>query len=335
MNFRSIAQLSDQLLRWSRELPRDIEVVAGIPRSGLLAANILALYLNVPLTDVDGLLRGTCYPSGARRRQRKPQPDAGSGLAPDVDFLASPRRVLVLDDSVLGGRAMAKARDRVASGNLPHEITYGAVYVSPRRRHVVDVACELLNPPRVFEWNLFHIGLLEEFCVDLEGVLLPSPARAPGTADFGTALASATPLVSPSREIGWLVTSRAEADRHLILEWLERHDIRCRNLVAIGDGGPAGTAARADLYRDVEARLYISDSLSGAVQLARMADRQVLCTRTMQLVEPGAVPLPRSDPGLDLHPQGWADLADSIGSAARAAARRLLPASAQRAIRRR
>ena len=37
MNFRNISQLSDQILDWSKRLPRDIDVVVGIPRSGLLA----------------------------------------------------------------------------------------------------------------------------------------------------------------------------------------------------------------------------------------------------------------------------------------------------------
>lgn len=89
MNFRSIAQLSDQLLHWSRQIPKDIELVAGVPRSGLLAANILALYLNLPLTDVTGLIAGRILDTGRRGRLSSEEAN---------QFLSIPRKVLVLDE---------------------------------------------------------------------------------------------------------------------------------------------------------------------------------------------------------------------------------------------
>ena len=50
-----IAQLDDAVVSWLADLPRDVDIVAGIPRSGLLVANLLALHLNVPMTDIAGL----------------------------------------------------------------------------------------------------------------------------------------------------------------------------------------------------------------------------------------------------------------------------------------
>ena len=67
MNYRSIAQLSDQLVAWSRELPPDLDLVVGLPRSGLLAANILALYRNLPVADLDGFLAGRTLGAGTTR----------------------------------------------------------------------------------------------------------------------------------------------------------------------------------------------------------------------------------------------------------------------------
>ena len=61
MNFRTFGDLNRTIFSHIHTLPKDIDVVAGIPRSGLLAANIIALYLNLPLTDIDSLSEGRLY----------------------------------------------------------------------------------------------------------------------------------------------------------------------------------------------------------------------------------------------------------------------------------
>ena len=301
MNFRSIAQLSDQLLHWSRRLPRDIELVAGVPRSGLLAANLLALYLNVPLTDLDGLLAGRCFEAGSARRKRF-HADGGS-----EHFLATPRNVLVLDDSVWGGDTMRSVRDRIEQAGIPHRVRYGAVYVAPGRESAVDFYCESLNGPRVFEWNVLDGELLRYFFVSLEGVIRPHAE--PGAS--GRALAGAgdaRPYLVPSVEIGWIISERPERQRAETAGWLDAHAIGYRNLVMAGDAGvehlPAASAAyKADAYRATDASLFLEPSLRQAVEIARFSGRPVLCTDAMQMVYPGTAPLPRPDQIGDLHPR--------------------------------
>ena len=48
MNYRSVADLDDQIVNWLGKLPSDVEVIVGVPRSGMLVANLLSLYLNRP-----------------------------------------------------------------------------------------------------------------------------------------------------------------------------------------------------------------------------------------------------------------------------------------------
>ena len=66
MNYRSVSDLNLDIKQWITELPNDFDLIVGIPRSGLLVANILSLYLNLPLTDVDGLLESRIFESGLR-----------------------------------------------------------------------------------------------------------------------------------------------------------------------------------------------------------------------------------------------------------------------------
>jgi uncharacterized HAD superfamily protein len=334
LNFRSVAQLSDQLLHWSRTLPADIDVVAGIPRSGLLAANMLSLYMNVRLTDIDGLLEGRCFPWGIRRK--KPGDD---GVAGTGSFLDRPRKVLVLDDSLWSGRSMREARVRVTGAGLQHEILYGAVYVAPGHAADVDVCCEVLNGPRVFEWNVLHGKPLERFCVGLEGVLWQGLVRDGERATAAPLPMERRPHLVPTGEIGWLVTALAERFRPEVEAWLQRHGIRYRNLVMSEfandalHGAGARAAWKAHVYRSTDATLYVEDSFWEAVAIARLSGRHVLCTRSMQLVQPGTVPLPRVEAPTELHPVPIRTLGQAVTDAARHAARTMLPASAQRAIR--
>lgn len=91
MNYKSVEDMNADTHRLAKSLPRDIDLVVGIPRSGLLAANLLCLHLDVPMTDIDGLCEGRIYDTGSRFEHR--------------DSLDEFESVLVIDDSVLtGGR---------------------------------------------------------------------------------------------------------------------------------------------------------------------------------------------------------------------------------------
>ena len=58
INYRSIKDLNDTIKGSLSRVPKDICLIVGIPRSGLLAANLLALHLNLPLADIERLKEG-------------------------------------------------------------------------------------------------------------------------------------------------------------------------------------------------------------------------------------------------------------------------------------
>ena len=47
MNYRNIDDLNHCILQHLSILPRDFDLIVGIPRSGMFPANLLALYLNL------------------------------------------------------------------------------------------------------------------------------------------------------------------------------------------------------------------------------------------------------------------------------------------------
>ena len=53
---------------------------------------------------------------------------------PDPAALLSARRkILVVDDSVHCGASIRAVRETISAANLPHEVFYGAVYITPIR----------------------------------------------------------------------------------------------------------------------------------------------------------------------------------------------------------
>ena len=51
MFYRSMNDLNQAIVAWTRTLPRSPDLIVGIPRSGLLVANMIALYMNRAMTD--------------------------------------------------------------------------------------------------------------------------------------------------------------------------------------------------------------------------------------------------------------------------------------------
>jgi adenine/guanine phosphoribosyltransferase-like PRPP-binding protein len=58
MKYITIADLSETIRKNIWKIPRDIDFIIGVPRSGMIAASMIASYLNVPLIDVNSFIAG-------------------------------------------------------------------------------------------------------------------------------------------------------------------------------------------------------------------------------------------------------------------------------------
>jgi orotate phosphoribosyltransferase len=287
MEYRSVADLNHTVARWATRLPRDVELLVGIPRSGLLAANLLALHLNLPVTDVEGLLQGRVMQSGGRYR----------GL-PLEQLLARPANVLVVDDSAWSGATLQGVRARLEAAALPHIVQSGAVFASPEvvGSGELDHVAEILRAPALFEWSLMHTPRMARFCVDIDGVLCRDPLR--DSNDDGRRydkfVRTATPLLLPRHEIGWLVTSRLEKYRDRTEEWLRRNGVHYGELIMMQypdmkarQAAKAYSRFKADAYLETGAELFIESAAHTALQVARLSGRAVFCADTRELLRPG------------------------------------------------
>ena len=102
MNFRTIEDLSRIINNNLYRIPKDVDLIVGVPRSGLLAANLISLYLNKPLTDIDGLFKNKIL---------------GSGISKSKDgWISQPeeaRKILLVEDSSATGITFNQTLSRI------------------------------------------------------------------------------------------------------------------------------------------------------------------------------------------------------------------------------
>lgn len=286
INYRNVASLNRNVWAWLQKLPKDIELIVGIPRSGLLVANLLSLYMDIPLTDVEGLINGRVIQSGIRYN------------GDTKEFLSSAKKILVVDDSVLNGAQMRTIRTKIEEARIPHEVLYAAVYVKPGSQNMVDHFYQLLPTPRFFEWNVFHHGNMGSFCVDIDGILCRDPMEKEN--DDGNMyerfIQDVKPWIVPSKTVGWLVTCRLEKYRGLTEEWLARHGIRYKHLIMMDLPDKAARMRsqshakyKAEVYETTRASLFIESSLRQAAEIVMRTGREVLCMETGDILSPSFV----------------------------------------------
>jgi len=285
VTYRSYSDLHEDVIKWIQQLPGNIELVVGIPRSGLLVANLISLHRNIPMADLDGFIAGRVLSSGERLNT----------IDPDT-FLKSPRKVLVVDDSVCSGKQIEEVRSIITKTHLRHNVLYAALYIATyEQKHTIDFYYRHLPLPRIFEWNLFHHSILEYSCVDIDGVLSNEPEdwENDDGLNYTQFLRTVKPIRIPTVQIGWLVTCRLEKYRAITEEWLAQNSIRYNHLMMMNypDKKTRQKAAqysefKAQIYKTTGAQLFIESSKPQAEEIALLTGKYVYCSDTHNLIHP-------------------------------------------------
>lgn len=278
MYYRKVADLNEIILKRLSIIPRDIDLIVGIPRSGMLPANLLALYLNKPLSDIYSFLNGHIYKAGER----------GQFFSQDTY-----KKVLVVDDSIASGSAMLKAKEQLRELKDKYDIRYCAIYVIPGKENLVDYLFEIVPLPRYFQWNIFNHIFLEKACFDIDGVLCVDPTSqqnddGPRYRDF---LLNAQPLYIPGSPIGTLVTSRLEKYRPETELWLKKYNIRYKQLIMLDlpdmearQKANNHAEFKASVYKASPYVLFVESSLRQAREINLLTKKPVYCTENFEMI---------------------------------------------------
>ncbi|MDB2310617.1 phosphoribosyltransferase family protein [Opitutales bacterium] len=287
MYFKSLSDLTKDIHGWIPTIEGRYDCVVGVPRSGMLVANIVALKMNLPLGDLDGFLKGRLLAMGRR-----------FGDQSSEEFLKTRRRVLIIDDSIASGAAMRIARKQIEESAPQHDLTIAAVYVTPEGCELCDIYAQVIPNPRRFEWNILSSPQIQYYQFDLDGVLCVDPTYeenddGPKYVEF---IRNAKPLFIPSHEIGAIVTSRLERYRADTEAWLERYDVQYGELLMLDLASKeerirtqAAPKFKAKTYRQSGADLFIESDAKQAVEIARLSGKFVYAVDEATIYGPNAI----------------------------------------------
>lgn len=270
MKFKSISDLAHDIQWLLPMLPRDIGIVYGVPRSGLLPASILATALGAEL----GVLGG----------------QAGIGERRKHFNLPMGRKILLVDDTIRTGRSMKEAR-ALLEAEIASFYTC-AVYANDFTKDMIDFYSQIINGSRMFQWNFCGIKATKDFCWDLDGAICTDPTMYDddGEQYQREILHDVRPLYLPQVEVRAIITNRIERWRPETEAWLKVHGVRYQHLIM----QPYPTAEerrrnskpheyKANWLTELNGSLFVESDEKVAVRISELTGRPTLSIETMRL----------------------------------------------------
>ena len=283
MRYVTIAELSDMIRKNLWKIPHDIDLVVGIPRSGLMVANMIALYLNKRLSDIDSFIDGRVLSCGNNRSHMVRQSEI--------------KKVLVVDDSVHSGNAISRAKEKLSAVTSQYDFFFFAPIVTSSGAHHVNAHAIIIDDTRIFEWNLFHHPQINCSCLDMDGVLCRDPEIDDDGEKYRHFITTTEPIFLPTTTIDTIITCRLEKYRTITEEWLHKHGVQYNHLIMLNfpdkksrlSWGKHGEY-KAEYYTNSSNSLFIESSLSQAEIIANISGKPVICIETNELIEKQQVP---------------------------------------------
>ena len=285
LNYKSYQDLSLTINKNIHKIPRDIDLVVGIPRSGMLPATMIGQILNKPVVALDSYLDGKLYEIGQYRRPQNL-----------ITNFSKIKKVLIVDDSINSGASMKKVKEKIENSDRNNiNSIYSAVYYVNESLGNIDIGFEECTWPRIFQWNILNSWILAHACLDIDGVVCVDPTEEQN--DDGDVykqfILNAKPLFLSEFPISSFVTSRLEKYRELTANWLNRNNLKYGDLIMLNLPSKEERIRlkihakfKAEIYKRKKEILFIESNLSQAVEISRISGKLVFCTENMEMIWP-------------------------------------------------
>jgi len=250
----------------------EIDVVIGIPRSGLMVASLVALKLGKPLSTPDTFIEGKVW------RSKK------------IDGKEKPVNVLLIEDVVHQGRALAESLEALKQYQASLKITKAALLVYSQTKHLVDIYEEVIGTHTMLEWAFLHHRLSLNTAFDLEGVLCE---KVPEGCDdheekYARWIKDAKAYLIPVYEVDCIVSSRLEKYRPETEAWLKKNGVKYKELIlwdvpSNKDRKNLFSKYKIDILTRLQPKLYIESSNEVSKDIWQATKIPVLCADEMMM----------------------------------------------------
>lgn len=266
----SNAALARDAVRLAGLVPHDAAGIVGIPRSGLLAATLIATHLHLPLYELTE--EGALNRLGSGSRGRNWGWPAGA---------TGP--LVVVDDTTYSGAALGRAKEAVRRLGLP-SVLFAVVYPRPGVEQP-DLFCRHLPSPHLLEWNVANNAIIRGnplapeyqagIAFDLDGVIVHD-------AESGGPMG--TPYLLPRTvPVPLICTGRKESSRPETEALLARYGAKYNRLVMLPDDVEMTTesvaAHKARYYLESGCGFFLESCPAQAALIFSLSSRPVVCPR--------------------------------------------------------
>jgi len=280
LNYKTYQDLSLDLKKNLYKLPNKIDLIVGIPRSGMIPANMLGMMLSKQVCTLRELINED-YKSKTTHR---------------IKFSNETSDVLIVDDSILSGKAISETKKLLIDNGIDkkYNIKYLAIYYkNDNYKDFVNIAFEKVSSPRLFQWNYLNHCFLQDAAFDIDGVLCFDPTNKENDdgENYKQFLLNAKPLFIPQYKIPYIITSRLEKYRKETEEWLRNNNVQYDHLIMLS-GYTAEQRKRLNLHAKFKAenykklkdiQLFIESDRNQAKEISKLTNKLCFCSSTDEL----------------------------------------------------
>nr|WP_258042657.1 phosphoribosyltransferase family protein [Escherichia coli]BAL03061.1 putative phosphoribosyltransferase [Escherichia coli O183:H18] len=264
----------------------NFDLVVGIPRSGMIPAYLISLYLNIDVTDVNSFILNTPIQRGSTRT-------SGKRIYNPHDA----QRILLVDDSFSTGKSMRNILDSIPV-DLKKNIKTMVAYTSDVNGAGLDIYIRHVSHPRLFEWNILNHSIISNSCFDIDGVLCvdPNELQNDDGENYIKFICEAEPKFIPKFKIKYLVTNRLEKYRDITEAWLLKNNIQYEKLIMLNmatkeERQSAGIHSRhkAEFYKRSGCDLFVESDINQAIEIMKYTGKYVYCIDNNRMYSPSAI----------------------------------------------
>lgn len=256
-------------------LPANIDLIIAIARSGLLPGSLISYHLHLPLFSVS--------------RQQGLQ-DLGHGVRLENYMRNNPRHILIIDDTVAGGKEMRNNYITVKDKFPNAKITKAVIYAHPMGIKDVDCYVGIYPGSHYLEWNWCNAGHGAGCVMDFDGIICHDcPVEDDDDGErYINFLNNVKPLYLPRRTVvPIVVTARREKYRNLTMNWLNKYGIRVQQLIMrdfeVNNWSEELGAWKASFYSDNYV-LFAESEPEQAKVIQRITGKPVLCPQLKRVL---------------------------------------------------
>lgn len=281
LNYKTYQNLSLDIKKNLYKLPQDIDLIVGIPRSGMIPAYMLGLMLSKQVCSLYEFLSEDFNNTKITHR---------------IKLNNNIKNILIIDDSILSGKSIKETKELINNKQLDkkYNIIYLVIYYKKDDyREFVDIALEKVKSPRLFQWNYLNHCFLQDAAFDIDGVLCydPTDEENDDGEKYKSFILNAKPLFIPQYKIPYIITSRLEKYRKETEEWLKRNNIQYDHLIMLS-GYTAEERKKLNLhgkfkaeqyYKLLDIQLFIESNRNQAQEIAKLSHKLCFCASTDEL----------------------------------------------------